>query len=78
VLARFSGQLTGRTGLLGAAKQSDSTMSSSSSSRRGGSTLDLVKGLARLRDTDPSRFPSAYDELKVRSYELWEASLEDI
>lgn len=32
--------------------------------RRGG-TIDLVKELAMVRDHDPSRFPSAYLELKV-------------
>lgn len=29
-------------------------------------TLEQVRSLAKLRDADPSRFPSAYLELKVR------------
>lgn len=52
----------------------DSTMSSLGSGPRGNrdaspprrGTLDLVRELARLRATEPARFPAAYDELKVR------------
>lgn len=33
------------------------------------STVDLVKDLARLRDADPAKFPSAYAKLKVRPVE---------
>lgn len=45
--------------------------------RRGG-TIDLVKELAMVRDHNPSRFPSAYLELKVPQiaacYLLWSQS----
>ncbi|CAM9519413.1 unnamed protein product, partial [Scytosiphon promiscuus] len=46
-----------------------STLSSSPRGNRDASPprlgiLDLVRDLARLRETEPARFPAAYDELK--------------